>query len=280
MALELASKGELFDYIFQTGSLSEEIARFYFLQLLNALEYIHNKGISHCDIKLENILLDERFNLKLADFGFSSKKSTNTTFKGSGEYMAPEIYSEQGYHGHVVDLFAAGVLLFIMVTGNPPFIKATANDDLYKPIVANRIDLFWKIHLKKMSKQNIKLSSSLIELLSFLLAYDPIERASLAEIKELEWCKLPAATRSDITDEFTKRIQLIESANQQDLPLPKCDSIELSELLESSHVTRSLSDVAEEVKHELIEREIKMFDQESSKITKFFSTSDLTDLFN
>lgn len=99
MALELAEGGELFDYIFQTGRLDEKIARYYFLQLLDAFEYIHNKGISHCDVKLQNILLDHQFNLKLADFGFSSKQPTNTTYKGSGEYMAPEIHIEQGYHG-------------------------------------------------------------------------------------------------------------------------------------------------------------------------------------
>ena len=211
MALELAKGGELFDYIFQTGRFSEKIARFYFLQLLDSLEYIHSKGVSHWDIKLQNILLDEKYNLKLADFGFSSKTATNSTFKGSGEYMAPEIHLEQGYHGPAVDLFAAGVLLFIMVTENWPFIKATSSDDYYKAIIANRVDLFWKVHLKKLKSKNIELSKELIILLTYMLSYDPIERASLAEIRQQEWCQEPAATNEEVIDEFTRRFEIIEN---------------------------------------------------------------------
>jgi len=73
MALDIASGGELFDIVFQTGILNERMARFYFLQLLDVLEYLHGMGISHCDIKLNNVLLDQDFNLKLSDFGLSSK---------------------------------------------------------------------------------------------------------------------------------------------------------------------------------------------------------------
>ena len=112
LALELASGGELFDFVYQTGRLSEKIARYYFIQLLDSLQYIHSKGISHWDIKLQNILIDSKFNLKLADFGFSSNQATNSTYKGSGEYMAPEIVLGSQYFGPAVDLFAAGVLLF------------------------------------------------------------------------------------------------------------------------------------------------------------------------
>lgn len=73
MALEIASEGELFDLIYQTGAFSERTARFYFLQLLDALEYLQGIGVSHCDIKLNNVLLDHNFNLKLSDFGLSTK---------------------------------------------------------------------------------------------------------------------------------------------------------------------------------------------------------------
>lgn len=132
MALELIPGGELFDFVFQTGRFEEKYARYYFLQLLDALEYLHGKGISHCDIKLSNVLLDEEFNLKLADFGFASTKPMNDTFKGSGEYIAPEIHLGKAYYGSQVDLFSAGVLLFILTFAWLPFRAAQPTDDYYK----------------------------------------------------------------------------------------------------------------------------------------------------
>ena len=78
IALEYAEKGEIFDYILETGKFSEQVWRFYFKQLIDALEWINRKGYAHRDIKPENILLDKNGNLKLADFGFRIKNSSIT----------------------------------------------------------------------------------------------------------------------------------------------------------------------------------------------------------
>ena len=72
IVLELATGGELFDYVATTGRFDEPIARFYFQQLIEGLEYVHKKGVSHRDLKPENLLFDKQFNLKIADFGFSA----------------------------------------------------------------------------------------------------------------------------------------------------------------------------------------------------------------
>jgi serine/threonine protein kinase len=80
---------------------------------------MHNKGFAHRDIKVESILLDSQYSLKLADFGFVAElsgKGMLNTYKGTAGYMAPEIHLGQPYSGQKVDLFAAGVLLFIMMT--------------------------------------------------------------------------------------------------------------------------------------------------------------------
>jgi serine/threonine protein kinase len=60
--------------------------------------------------------------------------------------MAPEILMKQEYSGSKADIFAAGIILFIMITGHLPFIKATQTDSHYKFVYANRLDLFWKFH--------------------------------------------------------------------------------------------------------------------------------------
>lgn len=214
MAMEYASKGELFDLILQTEMLSEEIARYYFIQLLDSLEYLHVKGVHHCDIKLNNILLDSEYNLKLADFGLSSTNLTNKTIKGSGEYMAPEIILNEFYNGPSVDIFAAGVVLFVMVFGKVPFYKAISTDVKYKALVGNRPDLFWKIHLSNMGS-DFKPSESILELLTMMLCYYPRDRPSLAEIISHGWCKeINTVTNTQVISEFEHRITKLKENDQ------------------------------------------------------------------
>ena len=98
IVLEIAEKGCVFDYVSQTGPLSEDFARYYFKQLMNGLHYAHKSGFAHRDIKPENILIDKEYNLKIADFGFSApvygrdNSGYLTTVLGTRPYMAPEIH--------------------------------------------------------------------------------------------------------------------------------------------------------------------------------------------
>ena len=71
MALELCTGGELFDFV-ALGNFSPEVCRYYFKQMLQVMHYIHVKGIAHRDLKPENIMLDDYFNVKIADFGFAA----------------------------------------------------------------------------------------------------------------------------------------------------------------------------------------------------------------
>ena len=104
------------------------------------------------DIKLENIVLDANFNIKLIDFGFAchisgdSGSSYSDELKGTPAYMTPEMHVGHKYQPVVADMFSLGVLLFIMYTGVQPFTKADPSDGLYKHIVYNRLDLFWQCH--------------------------------------------------------------------------------------------------------------------------------------
>lgn len=134
VAYELAEKGSLFEYIANTGALTEGAARYLFSQIVDGVQYLHSNGIVHRDIKSDNIVLDSEFNAKVCDLGFATKKSKCNTFKGTEEYMAPEIILKNGYNGKSADVFALGVLLFSMVTGKLPFLRAEQNDPRYKLI--------------------------------------------------------------------------------------------------------------------------------------------------
>jgi serine/threonine protein kinase len=135
--LELATGGELFDFIFHTGALTERQARYYFRQLIAGLEHIHFQGFAHRDLKLQNVLLSEDKTLKIADFGFAKAFPNGDPGKclrtclGTKGYQAPEIVEGKPYLGQAVDIFACGVILFTMVASHPPFKNTSVNDRLY-----------------------------------------------------------------------------------------------------------------------------------------------------
>lgn len=276
LALELVSGGELFDFIAETGRFTEEVARYFFHQIIDALEYMHTQGVSHRDIKPENMMLDSDYGLKLADFGFSSTQALNETKRGTDGYMAPEIYKGVEYSGQCVDLFATGIILFIMVAQHPPFNAASSKDPHYKLLSTNRHDVFWKIHTKRKQGGINFFSEELRDLISSMLAYNPYERPSLAEIKSHPWYNGPMPTYEDIHDEFEQRKEeLAQMNNQSDQPMPQ-QSIDPS-VFQANTVYKSVD--AEESKLPELTRKAAEYLPDYKRFTEFFSTSPAEELF-
>ncbi|XP_041713052.2 NUAK family SNF1-like kinase 1 [Coregonus clupeaformis] len=124
IVMEYASRGELYDYVHERRRLVETEARDIFRQITSAVHYCHKNGVVHRDLKLENILLDQDLNVKLADFGLSNhfkKDNLLQTYCGSPLYASPEIVKGLPYHGPEVDCWAMGVLLYALVYGSMPF---------------------------------------------------------------------------------------------------------------------------------------------------------------
>jgi len=85
--------------------------------MVDVLSYMQGKGVVHRDLKLENILVDDHLNLKVADFGFATYKKVHKlkSYRGTMTYMAPEIKEGKVYDGKQIDMFSTGVILFIIV---------------------------------------------------------------------------------------------------------------------------------------------------------------------
>ncbi|XP_076640537.1 nuak family kinase 1 isoform X2 [Colletes latitarsis] len=124
LVMEYAAGGELYDYLSERKVLTEHEARRIFRQIATAVFYCHKHKICHRDLKLENILLDQAGNAKIADFGLSNvfdEQRLLNTFCGSPLYASPEIVKGTPYHGPEVDCWSLGVLLYTLVYGAMPF---------------------------------------------------------------------------------------------------------------------------------------------------------------
>ncbi|XP_020718208.1 uncharacterized protein LOC101458905 isoform X4 [Ceratitis capitata] len=149
LVMEFAAGGELYDYLSERKVLSEEEARRIFRQVATAVYYCHKHKICHRDLKLENILLDEHGNAKIADFGLSNvfdEQNLLSTFCGSPLYASPEIVEGTPYQGPEVDCWSLGVLLYTLVYGSMPFdgsnfkrlVKQISQGDYYEPKTPSR----------------------------------------------------------------------------------------------------------------------------------------------
>lgn len=123
--LEFASNSCLATYLQRTGGLEESVARFYFRQLVSAVGYMHDLNVAHLDIKPQNILLDENFNVKLADFGIAQMTTdsdkTSTKRRGTNQYMAPEVEDfsrKDAFDVCKADVYSLGVTLYVMLYGS------------------------------------------------------------------------------------------------------------------------------------------------------------------
>lgn len=176
MVLEYAG-GELFDYIVNHGRLHEDKARKFFQQIVCAIEYCHRHKIVHRDLKPENLLLDDSFNVKIADFGLSNIMTDGNFLKtscGSPNYAAPEVISGKLYAGPEVDVWSCGVILYVLLTGRLPF------DDEYIPA------LFKKIQQGNYTVPNY-ISPAASKLIRRMLQVNPVSRITVQEIRLDPW---------------------------------------------------------------------------------------------
>ncbi|KAJ3117239.1 hypothetical protein HDU96_007498 [Phlyctochytrium bullatum] len=191
MVMEFASGGELFEHILAHRYLKEREACRFFAQLIAGVSYIHNKGIVHRDLKLENLLLDANRNIIITDFGFANMTRGEEGFLlqtscGSPCYAAPELVISDGYVGEAADIWSCGVILYAMLCGYLPFDDDPNNPD------GDNINLLYKYILETELDFPDYVSDDARLLLQRMLVPDPKYRAKMPEVMAHRWLS-PAA---------------------------------------------------------------------------------------
>jgi serine/threonine protein kinase len=159
----------------QCTTLTHDNTRTVVWQLLDAVNYLHQHNVVHRDIKPANILLDENFQVKLADFGFATRlKKGEKAVQGCGSlnYMAPELLvarEKRGY-GLAVDMWAVGVVMYVLLVGVAPF-KSAKREDIVKKIRKGQYTY----------PDDCKVSSMAKDLIARLLVVDPLKRITAIE---------------------------------------------------------------------------------------------------
>ena len=173
---------ELLNYIEKNDNLSEKDICKIYQQLISGIEYMHEIGIAHRDLKLENILLNNKKDIKIIDFGLSNSYDKNSdellhSSCGSPCYAAPEMIKGIEYRGINTDIWSSGIILYLMLCKSFPF-NDKNNSKLYKKILSGKFNI------------PNNLSNEAKDLLINLLKVNPEERIKINEIKNHPWFNL------------------------------------------------------------------------------------------
>jgi len=216
--LEACDNGALSRYVRYTGGFEENIARLIFTQLVSAVIHMHDRNIAHFDIKLENILLDEYYNSKIADFGSAelmhSKDSSYWYKKGTHSYMAPEVEACVGkktpFSPFKADIYSLGVCLHLLLFGEFP-VAETVNDAI---TFWSDDDMDTEHREKQFKNEEIffknTVSSDWADLLKSMIGKAPSGRASISQIAAHPWIlQETCISHHEFYQEFDSRKQYI-----------------------------------------------------------------------
>ncbi|CAB9516077.1 MAP kinase-activated protein kinase 2 (Fragment) [Seminavis robusta] len=198
--MPFCSSGDLFGFVQQAGRFPEPMARYWFKQILEGLSHLQRMGVCHRDMSLENILVDEYRTSVVIDLGMCLRVPYDDDGKvtdvsagtlrrligplipcGKPNYISPEIFKSEGpFDGFAIDLWAAGVILFIMLVGLPPWEFAGEEDPRYRMVARGGLE-------RMLESWNRTVSALATDLLQKMLREDPRQRLSLCEVKDHPW---------------------------------------------------------------------------------------------
>jgi len=189
--MEFAPNGDFFDFIMNHNKdIDDKLIRTYFRQLIEGLEYLHNNGVSHMDLKLENLLLGNDFTLKIADFDLSHyANDTKVLSRGTKFYRPPEVIQGRCKNTQAADIYSAGIILFTLKTrGMLPHAEdnRVAGVDFAGLLYTNNSE-FWAKHCEIQKKEASFFDQDFKDLFNAMINLNPSDRASIQQIKKSNW---------------------------------------------------------------------------------------------
>ncbi|XP_046965611.1 PAS domain-containing serine/threonine-protein kinase isoform X2 [Vanessa cardui] len=178
MVMEKHGAGmDLFEFIERRPRLDEPLLSYIFRQIGQAVEYLHSLNILHRDIKDENVIIDNKFHVKLIDFGsatFMSKDTLFATFYGTTEYCSPEVLAGNKYAGPELEMWSMGITLYVLTFFVNPF--SDIEDTIQGPLTFPQV-----------------VSEDLEQLLRWMLCKEPLQRCTVAQLMAHAWLRQPVA---------------------------------------------------------------------------------------
>ncbi|BAM40130.1 calcium-dependent protein kinase [Theileria orientalis strain Shintoku] len=228
LVMEMCSGGELFDRIVSKGSFSENYAAFIMRQVFSAIAYCHSKNVLHRDLKPENILYCNNTSsstIKIIDWGFATKCFKThkfTSLVGTPYYVAPEVLL--GNYDKACDIWSAGVIMFILLVGYPPF-HGSNNAEILRNVKRGSIKFIPK-HWSHVSK-------SAMDLITRCLSYVPSTRISACDALNHEWITkcttLPPTVAPNVSKSLARRFKNFLKYNKMKQMALTCIAYHLSE---------------------------------------------------
>ena len=222
--IEYCSKGMLLNYILLIEKGFEELlSKVIFEKILKGVQAIHNSEIVHLDLKNDNIFIDEKYNLKIADFGVSIKKSEQHDLQklkiitGSEKYNSPQVNFKKVYNGYKNDIFSLGIILFSLITGKLPFI-----DKMEYAKHMKNIEEFLENYEKT---NNFTFSPEFKNLFQKMVSAKEKQRPSIEEILKDKWFEEIRNMNEEqinklnkkLIDEYSKREKFINNELGQNI---------------------------------------------------------------
>ena len=208
LILDYCEHGKLSNYIIFFGfGFGEKYGKFLFKNILETVNEIHNFGFAHRDLKLENILLDKFFNIKIVDFGFCCLLNGNKLKNRLGTfiYAAPEIFNNKNYDGKKIDFFSLGIVLFLIVTGKIFFLF-----DERKKFNFNNYENY-KNFISKLEKECLNFSFEFRDLLFKMIKFNPNERLNYFDVINHEWMKNIEINKIEMQNNFILRDEFVRT---------------------------------------------------------------------
>ena len=223
--LELCHNQSMNELIKRRKSLTEEEARYFMIQIIDAVSFMHDANVIHRDLKLGNLFLNKHLNIKVGDFGLATRLESSDekrkTICGTPNYIAPEVINsdkEKRGHSFEVDTWSMGVICFTMIVGKPPY-ESTDVKSTYRRILAN-----------EYSFPEGKVSTLARELIRSMLQTDPKMRPSLEVLRNHPFFseRIPNALPQSCTvsqpiwsvDEFGE-IHAVKPTSALDIQIPQ-----------------------------------------------------------